>query len=233
MEPETVHSPRRGEVFTNPRTGERAVLLTDPEGHPDRTLVAHLFVRPGGRVAAPHVHPGSAERFRVLAGQVAFRVGGEDAVLGAGESAEVPPGTEHDWWQVGDEEAQVLVEVAPGDRFVRVVATTFGLARDGLVDARGLPHLLQAAVTLRAYRDTIVFTSPPPRVQRVLFGALAPVGRLLGRQPVDPGYLFSRELADVDPAALALLDERGRLRREPGDASDPTTAPGTDGRGRS
>ncbi|SNS48427.1 Cupin domain-containing protein [Geodermatophilus saharensis] len=230
MDPQPVHSPRRGEVFTNPRTGERAVLLTDPEGHPDRTLVAHLFVRPGGRVAAAHVHPGSSERFSVLAGRVAFLVGEEESVLGPGESAAVPPGTVHDWWQVGDEEAQVLVEVAPGDRFVRVVATTFGLARDGLVDARGLPRLLQAAVTLRAYRDTIVFTTPPPRVQRVLFGALAPVGRLLGRQPVDPGYLFSRELADLDPAALALLDERGRLRREPGDAPGAATARRTDDR---
>ncbi|MGY1673550.1 cupin domain-containing protein [Geodermatophilus sp. SYSU D00710] len=231
MDPQPVHSPRRGEVFSNPRTGERAVLLTDPEGHPDRTLVAHLFVRPGGRVAAAHVHPGATERFHVLAGRVAFLVGEEERVLGPGASAEVPPGTVHDWWQVGDEEAQVLVEVAPGDRFVRVVATTFGLARDGRVDARGLPHLLQAAVTLRAYRDTVVFTTPPPRVQQVLFGALAPVGRLLGRQPVDPAYLFSREVAEVDPAALALLDGQGRLRRDPADESRVVTARRSDGPG--
>jgi quercetin dioxygenase-like cupin family protein len=221
MDPQLEHSPRRGEVFTNPRTGERAVVVTDPEGSPDRTLVAHLFVRPGGRVAAAHVHPGSTERFHVLAGRVAFRIDGEDTVLDAGQTREVPPGTVHDWWQVGEEEAQVLVEVAPGDRFVRVVTTTFGLAREGRVDARGLPHLLQAAVTSSAYRDTVVFDSPPPRVQRVLFGALAPVGRLLGRQPVYPEHLFSRDLATVPPEVLALLDERGRLRRDGADASGP------------
>jgi mannose-6-phosphate isomerase-like protein (cupin superfamily) len=221
MDTQLVHSPRRGEVFTNPRTGERAVLVTDPEGHPDRTLVAHLFVRPGGRVAAPHVHPGSTERFHVLAGRVAFRVGGEDSELGAGRTAEVPAGTVHDWWQVGEAEAQVLVEVTPGDRFVQVITTTFGLARDGRVDARGLPHLLQAAVTLHAYRDTLVFEAPPRPVQRVLFGALAPVGRLLGRQPAYPGYLFSRELAPVPPEVLAVLDERGRLRVDGVSAAEP------------
>jgi mannose-6-phosphate isomerase-like protein (cupin superfamily) len=221
MDPRSAHSPRRGEVFTNPRTGERAVVVTDPEGSPDRTLVAHLFVRPGGRVAAAHAHPGSTERFRVLAGRVAFRVGGADSVLGPGEVREVPAGTVHDWWQVGDEEAQVLVEVVPGDRFVQVITTTFGLARDGRADARGLPHLLQAAVTLRAYRDTVVFDSPPRPVQRVLFGALAPVGRLLGRQPAYPGYQFSREVATVPPEVLALLDERGRLRLGGTDASGP------------
>ena len=213
---------RRGQVFTNPVTGERVVLLTDPEGHPDRTLVAHLFVRPGGRVAAAHVHPGSTERFSVLSGRVGFQVGTETSELGAGQSQEVPPGTVHDWWQVGDEEAQVLVEVTPGDRFVGMVATTFGLARDGRVDARGLPHLLQAAVTMSAYRDTLVFTSPPPPVQRLLFGGLAPLGRLLGRLPVYPEHLFSREVVEVAPEALAMLDEQDRLRRGPAERAAPT-----------
>ena len=66
---------RRGQVFSNPVTGEQVVLLTDPETHPDRALVAHLFVSPGGRVAAPHVHPVATERFHVLAGRVGFQVG--------------------------------------------------------------------------------------------------------------------------------------------------------------
>jgi mannose-6-phosphate isomerase-like protein (cupin superfamily) len=204
---------RRGQVFSNPVTGERVVLLTDPETHPDRALVAHLFVSPGGRVAAPHVHPVATERFHVLAGRVGFQVGGRRSELQVGQSCEVPPGVSHDWWQVGAEEAQVLVEVTPGERFVRIIATTFGLARDGHVDARGLPHLLQAAVSLTAYRDTVVFASPPALVQRVLFGALAPLGRLLGKQPVYPDYLFSTNLAEPQPEALALLDDQGRLRR--------------------
>lgn len=211
---------RRGQVFTNPVTGERVVLLTDPETHPDRVLVAHLFVRPGGRVAAPHVHPVATERFHVLTGRVGFQVGAARSELAAGQSCEVPPGTSHDWWQIGDEEAQVVVEVSPGERFTRIVATTFGLARDGHVDARGLPHLLQAAVSLTAYRDAIVFGTPPPVVQRVLFGALAPLGRLLGRQAVYPEYLFGTETAELHPGALALLDERGRLRLGD-DAADP------------
>jgi hypothetical protein len=43
---------RRGQVFENPASGERVVVLTDPEDHPERVLVGHLFVAPGGRVAA-------------------------------------------------------------------------------------------------------------------------------------------------------------------------------------
>ena len=44
-------------VFENPVTGERVVVLTDARQHPEQVLVSHLFIRPGGRVAAAHVHP--------------------------------------------------------------------------------------------------------------------------------------------------------------------------------
>jgi hypothetical protein len=67
-------------------------------------------------------------------------------------------------------------------------------------------------VSLTAYRDTVAFASPPPLVQRFLFGGLAPLGRLLGRQPVYPEYLFSANVAEPQPEALALLDDQGRLR---------------------
>lgn len=61
-------SNRRGQVFENPVTGERAVVLTDPDDHPQRVLASHLYVEPGGRVAAAHRHPSITERFHVLAG---------------------------------------------------------------------------------------------------------------------------------------------------------------------
>ena len=88
---------RRGQVFANPVTGERAVILTDPRDHRDRVLVSHLYVTPGGRVAVAHRHPTITERFHVIAGRVGFLIGKEKRELGPGEGAEVPPGTLHDW----------------------------------------------------------------------------------------------------------------------------------------
>ncbi len=202
---------RRGQVFDNPVTGERAVVLTDPDEHPDRVLVSHLYVKPGGRVAAEHFHPTLTERFHILSGKVGFLIDGEERVLGAGESARIPAGARHDWWQVGDQEAQAVVEVDPGDRFIQMVGTTFGLARDGKTNSKGLPGPLQLAVSASAYRDVIVFTSPPPAVQRVLFAVLAPLGRALGRQPLYPEYMTSDEIVEPDPAALALITDDERL----------------------
>ena len=202
---------RRGHVFENPLTKERAVLLTDPAAHPGGVLVGHLYVGAGGRVAAPHLHPGSTERFQVVSGRIAVRIGDEERTLAAGERAEVPAGVVHDWWQVGEEPAEVLVEVAPGERFLEMLSTGFGLARDGRVDAQGRPRLLQLAVTAHGYRDAMVFASPPPWVQRLVFGALSPIGRLLGTRPSLAEYETSAEVVSPAAHALGALDRDGRL----------------------
>lgn len=203
---------RRGEVFENPVTGERVVVLTDPDEQPEGVLVAHLYVRPGGRVALAHTHPTITERFHVIAGEVGFLLGEEERVLGPGEEAEVLPGTLHDWWQLGEAEAQVVVEVDPGKRFTEMVGTMFGLARDGKADKKGAPRPLQLAVSASEYADVIVVASPPPWAQKLIFAVLAPLGRARGLQPKYDQYLHSAEVVEPDPAALALLDASGRLR---------------------
>ena len=141
-----------------------------------------------------------------------FLIGESRRVLGRGDGADVPPGTLHDWWQLGHEEAQVIVEVEPGDRFVEMVGTMFGLARAGQVDRRGVPRPLQLAVTARHYRDVMVIASPPPWVQNIVFALLAPVGRALGLRAGYPQYYRSDVRSEPEPEALAMLTAEGRLR---------------------
>jgi quercetin dioxygenase-like cupin family protein len=177
------HQTGRGQVFDNPLTGEHTVILTDPFTHPDRTMVGHLTAKPGTRVVGPHIHPKAVERFHVVRGTVGFHIDGNEHLLGPGEFAEVPAGVLHDWWQVGDQEARVIVDVTPGDRAAQAGLTMFGLARDGKVNRKGLPST-----------------------------TLAPVGRMAGLRPWYPKYLHSDLLTEPTAEALALLDERGRLR---------------------
>ena len=84
----------------------------------------------------------------------------------------------HDWWNAADRNARVRVEVTPGERLGHLLETFFGLARLGHTDSKGMPHVLQLALTGREFSDVIVFRSPPPAVQRLIFGALAPIARL-------------------------------------------------------
>ena len=199
-------------VFENPVTGERVVVLTDARQHPEQVLVSHLFIRPGGRVAAAHVHPTVDERVLVLSGEVGFLIDGRKRTLGAGEGAAVRAGVVHDWWQVGETEAQVLVEVIPGVRFAEMVGSMFGLARDGKVNSKGLPDPLQLAVMGHEYGDVIRFTKPPAIVQKLTIPPLAAIGRRRGRRPMYPEYLEAGPAEAPDPAALAQLTPDGRLR---------------------
>jgi hypothetical protein len=95
----------------------------------------------------------------------------------------------HDWWNAGEEEAHVVVEVAPGARFEEMIKNLYGLAQDGKTDAKGMPNLLQAALFAREFEDVLQFTKLPSPVQKVLFVALAPVARFLGYRGSYPEYL--------------------------------------------
>ena len=177
-----------GDVLENPVTGERAVVRVGTTESNGELLVADLYVRPGGAVMGEHVHPAIEESFTVVRGRLGYRLEGREGVAVPEERLHVPRGTVHDWWNAGGEGAQVLVEISPGARFDEMIRNAFGLARDGKTNASGQPHLLQAALFAREFDDVIRFTKPPRPVQRLLFGILAPVARLLGYKGSYPEY---------------------------------------------
>jgi hypothetical protein len=72
------------------------------------------------------------------------------------------------------------VEVTPGERFVHMIETFYGLARLGYTDRQGMPDPLQLALCAREFSDVIVFQSPPLVAQQVVFGALASIARWRG-----------------------------------------------------
>jgi mannose-6-phosphate isomerase-like protein (cupin superfamily) len=169
-----------GEVLENPVTRERAVIMELPWQNADRRAVAEMTALPGARVVGEHLHPAIHERFSVLEGELTVIRDGQRSTLCAGESAEIEPGVWHDWFNRGAVDAVVRVEVTPGERFAHMLETLFGLAQEGHVNAKGMPDLLQLALTAQEFSDVIVFRKPPPRVQRIVFGALAPIARRRG-----------------------------------------------------
>jgi hypothetical protein len=82
-------------------------------------------------------------------------------ILHEGETAVIEPGVWHDWWNAGDRDARVRVEITPGERFAHMIETLFGLARLGHTNAKGMPDPLQLALFAREFSDVIVFRRPP------------------------------------------------------------------------
>ena len=180
---------RAGEVYENRVQGDRFLVREGAEDTAGQRLVGDLYIRPGGAVAGKHVHAYVTERFEVVAGTVRFHLDGRDRIVAPGEWIEVPPGAVHDWWNVGDDEAHVLVDIRPAERFELMIQSLYGLANDGHADARGVPRLLPLALFAREFRREGEFVRPPRIVQRVLFAALAPLARARGHRAINPDYL--------------------------------------------
>lgn len=170
------------DVIENPVTGER-IEFHETGGE---LLRFEMAVDPGGFVAAPHFHPAQTEHFTVKEGKLKLRRGDSQEVFRQGEEATIPQGTEHVWWNAGDSELVVMVEFRPADRFAHFLQSLFALAKDGKTNQKGLPNILQMAVMMQEYGDVIYPTKPPRSVQKVLFGVLAPMGRMFGYQPDYP-----------------------------------------------
>ncbi len=122
----------------------------------------------------------------VMRGELTVVRDGRRSTVNAGQSPDIAPGTGHDWWNEAADDAIVRVEVTPGESFVHLIETTFGLAREGHVNAKGMPSPLQLALTAQEFSDVVVFRKPPPRVQRVVFAALAPIARRRGYRATYP-----------------------------------------------
>jgi len=175
-----------GEVWSNPVTRERATILERPWDNPAGRATAELTALVGGRVMGEHRHPALVERFTALDGELMVKRNGQNSILQPGETAVIEAGVWHDWWNAGDHDARVRVEITPGERFVHMIETFFGLARLGHTDRNGMPSLLQLSLTASEFRDVIEFRSPSPAVQRVIFGLVSPIARWCGYRATYP-----------------------------------------------
>ncbi len=175
-----------GEIWENPITRERAKIIERPHDNAEGRSVAELDALVGARVVGEHRHPAIAERFTVLDGELTVKKDGKISILRKGETATIEPNVWHDWWNAGNVNARVRVEVTPGERFGHMIETLFGLARLGHTTSKGLPHPLQLALFATEFRDVFVLRSPPPAVQGVVFGILAPIARWRGYRATYP-----------------------------------------------
>jgi quercetin dioxygenase-like cupin family protein len=177
---------RVGDTLDNPVTGEYSTMLELPWENADARASAELNALAGARVVGEHRHPHIVERFTVLHGQLTVKRNGHTSTLHQGETATIEPDVWHDWWNAGQHDARVRVEVTPGERFGHMIETIFGLARLGHTNSKGMPHPLQLALFASEFSDVIVFRKPPPSLQRAIFGALAPIARARGYRATYP-----------------------------------------------
>jgi quercetin dioxygenase-like cupin family protein len=180
---------RGGEVYENRIQGDRFVVREGSQDASGERLVGDLYIRPGGAVAGKHVHSYITERFEVLAGTVRFHLDGRDEIAAPGQKVEVPPGV-HDWWNVGDDEAHVLVDIRPAERFELMIQNLYGLANDGKAKREGRAEAAAACAFLPGVPQRGRVRSPAadrPAAPLRRTGAAGPGAWLQSDQPGVPG----------------------------------------------
>lgn len=116
----------------------------------------------------------------MTSGTLHFSIRGVAHVVPAGGKIVIPANTPHYFWNTGAEDAVAVQEFRPALRTEDFFATYFGLARDGLLNDRGLPVPLRTAVLTDAFWREIRVTRPPEAIQRLFAAILGPVGRRRG-----------------------------------------------------
>jgi len=130
-----------------------------------------------------HYHPYQDEHLEVLSGMVSVHIKGQERTYVAGESFDFTQNVPHTFLgAAGSEEARILWQIRPALDSETFFETVYGLAADGKMKDTGIPNLFQLAVIFRAFNNELHPTKPPRIVQKIVFGILAPIGRLLGYQ---------------------------------------------------
>jgi mannose-6-phosphate isomerase-like protein (cupin superfamily) len=177
----------------NPATGERIRFFEEPIPGGGDVLRFEFWARPHIVGPQAHVHPKQEEYFEVRDGVLSARVGKDDLTLRPGESMTVQRGTPHNWWNSGDEELHGYVELRPSMNMRDEFEALFALGRAGRTDESGVPNLLQVAVLLDTYPDTIYRAGLPIPVQKAGIALLAPIARMLGYKARYPEIVGAAE----------------------------------------
>jgi mannose-6-phosphate isomerase-like protein (cupin superfamily) len=186
---------KRGDVFDNPVTGERATIVLGSRETAGERLVVELEMRGTGFGSPLHLHPSIHERLTVVSGRVGIFVDGATFIAELGKTIDIPRGVRHRFWNAGICESMVQIDIRPANRlgasrFEAFTRNMIGLAQDGKTDEKGMPNLLQLAAIAREFDDVIHFLGPPRLVQKLLFPLLVPVARLGGYRGCYNEYVF-------------------------------------------
>jgi uncharacterized protein YndB with AHSA1/START domain/quercetin dioxygenase-like cupin family protein len=157
-----------GSVLDIPALGLRAEVR-----HSDAELFEFDVVgHPRGFITQAHVHECQTERHEVIEGAMRLVIDGEEHVLRAGETMEVPAGTPHRQMPADDADSRVRVQLRPAGDVAGFMARLAELSASGGFNRWGYPRPLAGAALVRDFGEEGHAAKPPVAVQRALSKAI-------------------------------------------------------------
>lgn len=173
------------DVIDNPLSGERIVIHRTATNTGGELLSWEMTLASGGRVPSSHAHPSQTERFTVVSGRLAFRLGRRWTTVQPGQTVSVPPGTVHGFANPGVDPVVVLVEVRPALDMRALLATAAAMS----VERRRRPRLLDLALFVRDFQREVRVPHVPVAAVRLVTGLAAALASVTG---LDARYRRSR-----------------------------------------
>jgi mannose-6-phosphate isomerase-like protein (cupin superfamily) len=144
----------RKRTFFNPVINDTATFLeTCEETSGKFSLIEIELYRSDGPPL--HYHNAFAERFDAIEGILHLQIGKKRIVLNPGESATVPPGTPHRFYNPTNDRVKFKIAFEPGhtgmENFIKII---YSLAADGLTNNKGVPKKFSHLATILVMSDT-------------------------------------------------------------------------------
>jgi len=190
--------PAGASTIENPLSGEQITILHSAADTGGNLLAWELVLAVGGKVPSSHAHPQQEERFTVLEGRMAFRVGRRRLLVGPGETVTVPRGTVHHFANAGHCPARMAVETRPALAMQALLETAARLAQDQQAAARRIPRPLELALFMRDFEREVQAPYVPAVLMRLVTRPLAFLAR---RCRLDARYRGLRRDADLPARA--------------------------------
>jgi quercetin dioxygenase-like cupin family protein len=171
------HSSSPGLRLENIHTGEVLEMLRLREN--GETVLEIRGTLPPREEGPPmHVHHVEDEDGTVTAGTLTVEVGGKRFELREGESAQLPRGVPHRWWNAGDVPLAFVGYARPVVDLDRFLQAVFEIMNAG---PRGRPSLFCLAHVMLRHRRTQSALLMSPPLQAIVFRAAVVLGTLLGK----------------------------------------------------
>jgi quercetin dioxygenase-like cupin family protein len=130
-----------------------------------------------GSAPPPHFHPAQDERFEVLEGELTALVDGEERVLRAGDTLDVPRGAVHKMWNSSAGPTRAVWRTSPAGRTLEWFTALDGLNRRHPPGRAGISSPTRLAALLSEYDDVIRLSAGPKPIVGAVLSGLAAVGR--------------------------------------------------------
>jgi|SRR5688572_23776819 quercetin dioxygenase-like cupin family protein len=179
----------KNKIIQNPKTGLDIRFLKT--GNETNGLLLEMEAVYHARSQEPvlHYHPAQEEDFTILSGELTVRIHNEMRILRAGDKLHVPRGIKHAMWNNSDGKTRVNWKVSPAKNTEWFLETASGLARDGKLNEKGMPHILQVALMANRFSGIFRLVKPPFVIQKIVFTVLSPIAWISGYRATYKKYI--------------------------------------------